>query len=353
MILNFQILLFFFFLMTAPAGAKDIGVTIPQSKCGELDIRDKMSPKLRRFFSEPRSQDGIGWCYAFAASDLLSAEIGEPVSALHTSAVFNADVEKSFFLKMGYKLGRLFSENAFEESYEGGWIDKAIELVADEKKICGENDMPFDKNFWGDTKRGLIMPLERARGSIVEGDQEGACHNIRNIVAENELMTNIDDIYKLLEKNNTNIALNEIVKEHCGDRMLDVPKHSVKELHTPRFRKTNSNDDWEMRRFRRRVNRYFDKIEELLAQGKPLGVSYDVKHIMDDGESGGHASVVTARRWRNGRCEFKVRNSWGRGCSGYNSDKIADCDFSEGSFWVTDQKFYEMAWNITYIDNNK
>ncbi len=93
------------------------------------------------------------------------------------------------------------------------------------------------------------------------------------------------------------------------------------------------------------INRFKRIVNENLEAGKPMGLSYNTKHIAIKG--GHHASVVVAREWRNNRCEFKVRNSRGKVCKYLN--KI-ECIQEEGSSWVEDQLFFKMATNITYID---
>ena len=62
---------------------------LTQEQCTLVDIRRDQNPQLKEFFSPPRNQGLIGWCYGFAAADLLSVEAGTPVSAAHTSAIFN------------------------------------------------------------------------------------------------------------------------------------------------------------------------------------------------------------------------------------------------------------------------
>lgn len=97
------------------------------------------------------------------------------------------------------------------------------------------------------------------------------------------------------------------------------------------------------------VNEYFDKIEERLLAGKPVGLNYHSSKVRIDG-GGDHTSVLTGRRWRNGRCEFQVREAMGLGCKVHDKKVISDCDYLEGSFWLTDQKFFDIIDEIFYIE---
>ncbi len=55
----------------------------------------------------------------------------------------------------------------------------------------------------------------------------------------------------------------------------------------------------------------------------------------DDARHADHASVISARRQRGGRCEYFVRNSWGQDCSSYRPQFRARCERSRGGVWVT------------------
>ena len=49
--------------------------------CQPTDLRDKLGPV--------RNQDTMGWCYAFAAADLLTADTGKTISAFDIALNYN------------------------------------------------------------------------------------------------------------------------------------------------------------------------------------------------------------------------------------------------------------------------
>ncbi len=51
--------------------------------CGDVNLSSKMGPI--------RDQDTMGWCYAFAAADLLSFKLGQRISAASLAIQSNAD----------------------------------------------------------------------------------------------------------------------------------------------------------------------------------------------------------------------------------------------------------------------
>jgi len=61
------------------------------AQCAPMDIRP-MHPHLSEMWNNPRDQDGVGWCYAYAAADLLSVEAGMNVSAAELSYRYNRNI---------------------------------------------------------------------------------------------------------------------------------------------------------------------------------------------------------------------------------------------------------------------
>ncbi|WP_372655965.1 hypothetical protein [Halobacteriovorax sp.] len=329
-----------------------IDVKIPESECSDVDVRENMNPEMKEHFSTPRNQDGIGWCYAFSAADLLTAEMKEPVSASHVSAIFNKNIDNSTFMKLGYNIGRLFNEGTFGDSYEGGWVDRALENAVDEKRVCSEEALPFDRNYRGETA-GIILRLEEIKAGMKDESTAKivSCNEIDSLISFRELNgLSASELYSILEQNNMNTALSIILKKRCSENLIKLKDFEIDSLSKPRPRVGKQGRKMSDRiRVKKGIKRYFGKIGDILSSGKPMGISYNVDNIMDS--SGGHASVLTGRRWKDGKCQFKIRNSWGRGCRSYDMDKIEECNYEEGSFWVDDKRFYDMVTDLDYISN--
>jgi hypothetical protein len=323
---------------------------VEQSDCSPTDVRDH-HPQLRELFSTPRDQDSIGWCYGFAAADLLSVEAGKPVSASHVSAIFNKSVAKSFLWRIGYGLGNLFMENSFETVYEGGYVDKAIKEAMKESSVCSEDDMPFFKRYPDELYR-LIHRIEGIKRSVRDRSlsSEKACESLERVLGDTFFNSQAEKekLLLLILENDLNIVLSDMMDEQCKDKTIALSKKKIKNYTKPSrvSSRTDRNNSFGPDQD---VKKYLKTINGLLDKGKPLGISYNVEHITS--YSGLHASVVTARRWNPslGRCEYKIRNSWGTGCGSYKSD--IECDYDEGSFWVSDEKFYKMADTLTAIPN--
>ena len=83
---------------------------------------------------------------------------------------------------------------------------------------------------------------------------------------------------------------------------------------------------------------------------KLLGKGFDYKTPQDGAVNcGNHASLVVGRR-RNSitnRCEYLIRNSWGKSCYGYSKDWT--CEKERGTVWVDSEKLSENIYDLQMI----
>lgn len=330
-------------LFSVSIWAEDYKIT--KKDCSPTDVRDH-HPNLRDHFSRPQDQDSIGWCYGYAAADLLSVETGEPVSAIHVSTIFNKKIAESSLWKFGYSIGNLFMENTFSSVYEGGYIRSAVLDAMKNKSVCSDKDLPYYTDYSSDI-HGLIKSIEIIKRQLKEEalTETKACEIIEDRLERSIFSTKRerDKILASLIYDDLNVALEKLIRTNCEDRKLSLSKKKVRELSKPHRR---GRDRHASREYLSDLASYKKEVNDVLSKGSPLGISYNVKYVTP--MNGNHASTVIARRWENGRCEYKIRNSWGQSCHSYQSD--IECNGSEGSFWVDDEKFFKMASGLTYID---
>ncbi|MBC76331.1 MAG: hypothetical protein CME64_09975 [Halobacteriovoraceae bacterium] len=330
--LLFHILIIFGF--SSPAFGK-VEISIPESRCETVDTLSFMNKEVKKLFSTPTEQGSLGWCYGLTAAELISAEIGMPVSAAHISALFNKKAESNFFIRTMKK----FLNSSSSDVYESGEIDLAIKNVL-QKKVCLEDDMPFIDNSSGGLP-SAILGLDRARKAKLKGEEEYACHEIANSKALLNLEYSIKEIMEVLDQYSLNSGIEKLMDQHCGDQKIKVPIMKIKSIRVPR---RGSNKELSAK-----LGKLFGKIEKKLVSGKPVGISYDAIKVSSYDSK--HTGSVIGRKWFNGRCNFKIRNYWGDNCFEYNRKDISACKHNDsGAFWVTDQKFFEMVYKITLIE---
>lgn len=337
--------LFFAILITFPtiSSFANPGYIVGQAECTPTDIRQtnpriRNNPEMRNFFSTPRDQDSIGWCYAFAASDIMTAEIGTPVSALHTSIIFNL---RSFDNRRSWAERFRASNGRFQEVYEGGWAKDAIEDIRRHQWVCTERNLPFDIDKPLQVK-AMIDQLEaikssreilRASGTYTSDDHANTCEMISNAVSPFNLTSHqLLSIGDSLLTNNMNVTLDLLARSICTDKIEPIPQIRLKQVS-----KRDNND--------KNRKKYMEELNRSLQSGKAIQLSYRPQVISTSGD-GSHASIIIGRRWNNGKCEYNVRNSWGRSCASYLPG--VECNRAEGSFWMSDEQLFQSSSSFTY-----
>lgn len=331
-----------FILLFNTAWAQSLKVS--QKECTPTDVRDH-HPHLKEHFSTPQDQDSVGWCYAYAAADLLSVEAGEPVSAIHVSAIYNKQVTRRPVLKFGYKVRDLIIEPRFEEVYVGGFMTDALKDAIKAKKVCSDKNLPY-YSIYSVEASDLIKSIEAVKKSYKEASisEAKACEMLDTRLGISMLgvFADRDKVLKSLLNDEMNAAFENLIRENCKERMITLRDMKVKELSMP----PKSYDRNIGPSYDKEIKNYLKQVNNVLNSGKPLSISYNVKHISV--KNGGHASTVMARRWNNGRCEYKIRNTWGHSCALYK--KNVECNESEGTYWVNDELFFKMAKGLAFVD---
>lgn len=324
--------LFTFLILVFSVTAR-ASLILPESQCGSVDIRE-VKPELREYFSTPLNQDSVGWCYGFVAADLLTAKNQKPVSAFHVSTLYNQAISRDLLWRILYDIGEEINEGGLGDIYEGGYIGRAMKAAQRNRSVCSEEQLPFDGDAWGGTRADLTR-LENLRGLIRENtDKEVACEMIERVFPLGAFgNTNFEQIRSELSRRNINGALANIVGEACRENPVVLSEAKIKNMGRPS--RTN----------RARQN-YLSAINTSLTSGLPVGISWNTRGAT--GVSGRHASSVIARRWHNGKCQYKIRNSWGTSCYSYLPG--IECNSPEGAFWINDDQFHEMVSGITVVE---
>jgi hypothetical protein len=314
--------------------------SLSEVDCAETDIRTtnpkiKKSTQLQKHFSGPRNQDSVGWCYAFTAADLITAEIGIPVSAIHTSAMYNKSIFNSDEERITKEMERAIAKGRYTELYEGGWAQDAIDLVIKQGWVCTEEGLPFDvqkPNLIDDLIKGLEALKVKARNEALSN--ELTCKELSNLLDPYKLMSvEVQDIAKTLTSQNLNITMEHFSRAACKEAIKTIPNLKVVKIERP----TDGPE----------ISNYFKRLNENLNKGKPIAIDYKLNQIV--GQDGLHAGIITGRRWKDGACQYKIRNTWGQSCGSYL--KSIECIKSEGSFWISHEEMFKSSLSIHYISN--
>jgi hypothetical protein len=311
---------------------------------------DVMNLKAPLSLDKPKNQGDAGWCYAYAASDLVANATGKEPSAIYMSTLMNS----KFFPKLiGLR--------------NGGMVNWTInELI--ENGMCEEKDLPSSNhNFEIDFKKLLDDPKKTKyiRPGI------GAIYNEITDLANKYKNTNrSDDIYQpdftkemvaadLCAKDNGSFVKNFsvlfpnlnmdqlsqiLLTSWSTDAFKNIVLQSCPLVKAPEL---------EQIKVKSSVFNIFNTINKQLDKGNIVAMNYDSSLLTDytvKDALAAHSSTIVGRRFNEETmsCEYLLRNSWGQGCEGYNKDYKC----KNGHVWIPEDflKYNNHLMQVFYIE---
>lgn len=277
-----------------------------------------------------RNQDTVGWCYAYTAADLLSFKVGKKISAvsLYNSAD-KIDVEVDIK----------------STTPVGGFIGASIDKYLQKKNgLCLEEDLP-SSDFKFCTDKTYLTFL----------------NNLLKVVKENRFDAEMDkntcfgqDLERAFPgfdpgsiKAHINRFGTRKLVEAAYDRQCRNLSFKGLQVTTKTLVKYNGNDDTLM-----------NAIDERLKNNEIAAIGYDYSKINAENGTSGHGSIVVGKRTnpKTGKCDYLVRNSWGKTCdqkehaelSCHKNCEGGNCRFS-GHFWVGADLLKKSLLEVTYL----
>ncbi len=310
--------------------------------CSAVDVRESLPADVKAFMTTPSNQGDIGWCFGWAATDLLSQAVGTPVSALHTSSYYSSQVN---FLG---KFGRLFISD--QKIPEGGDIVSALKDMNSLGYVCREKDLPSQglRKAWYSTTGYMLSGINR----LISRMQSYRAHSCEDVICKGTLDSLLESFIPGVHP--------EAVKKY----LLANPKVT---LESTLFYFLNSSCRYNSISLKDQKinygtayktvlnhNKYPDSspiiiaINQALEANRLVGLEYDASNVTSAGGifGAGHASTIVARKKIANQCYYLVRNSWGTSCD-YLPGII--CEKEQGSYWVTSKVMEKMASKITWI----
>jgi len=305
----------------------------PESECTPVDLRDDFPVKMR-------NQNGISWCYAHAASDLLQFTYRIPVQISAADIAINyaeSDVSKVItFFK------RIFSAGARAEPPQTGFIKKAIKKTLPEG-YCPEEFLPSEHWTRVDAKSG-----QRSRTGILDAILDS--YAIQKKVRSGAIRSpeELDHYYEFPHVNR--------------DQFFDLVRNSRKASFLYRLRGLACSGE---RRpypsvqldldFQVSGRRVFKKINPALGSRTPVGLDF-FSGIFDDYEHFKkkiidlHTVLLYGRRFDAGlkECVYLMKNSYGEDCSQY--DPAIKCE--KGYLWFPESRLYRSMVSILRVEKD-
>ena len=311
--------------------------------------KDNRKPPLG---NKVRDQDGVGWCYAYTAADLISHKIGTLVSAIDVANSFNNSGVRNY-LKFD-----LSKKN--ESDQRGGYTDDAIESSI-ARGVCSEKNVrSSDFAFQQDEKLiGALRRLENLKERFDEETvvtassrrfwdlkhlSESRSQKIKKFVGDcsilnggfRQIFNNLtnDQMIDILRRSMPVDVVNQAIKESCKNKRLVIEDVEVE---TKSINLLTSVDD------------LIDELDSQLNNDNIVGITYYASLLRNpyNDKSENHESSIVARKFdeKSGSCKYLIRNSWGEGCGSYS--RKYECE--KGQIWIPQERLVEMIHGITYI----
>ena len=279
--------------------------------CGRNDLRGARLGAVR-------DQGDEGWCWAFTAADLISYRINERASAVDI-AVSN-------------KTTGIYPSLANETSQDrevrfflgGGEIGSAIK-VAGLRGLCMAKDLSDDAQKFTAMTLGGGKELQSVLSRC--GSPAMNCSVFTSLVPH----LSLSDIERISSETNK------------GIRELSV---ALLNANCQGYRKVPIGFAIQTETFS-----MLSKINVQLNKQNIVGIAYKPMSIFNSGKAGDiHASSIVGSRPVGARCQYLIRNSWGKNCSKETSLSVCDKD-DPGNYWVFDSDLEKTLSAVQYISN--
>jgi hypothetical protein len=273
-----------------------------------------------------RNQDGVGWCYAYAASDLLSYRLKKKISAVSL-----------------YDSGQSIKDDVESLDGNGGDISGAItDYLAKNNSLCLEEDLP-SSDFSFCTSRNyaeFLRALYRAAGENNLSNNQCLEQNLKATFPSANMGMVISYVNQFGSKN----LAEYLMGLQCKKKSFSGYKINPVNKFVGRYKAEDLVKD----------------IDSLLDKGEIVGFALQYNLMSENDErTGGHATVIMGRRQNpeTGDCEYLIRNSWGKDCtdpegSGFTCHKKCDsnnnCRYT-GNLWVSQRRIKNSMKGITYL----
>ncbi len=273
--------------------------SLAAESCSAIDLRGG-------FLGPVRDQGKTGWCFNYAAADLLDFHIGKRISVTDLGI---QNHEKSFsgrttldrFAKPDQKIGY------------GGKIAASLKHVR-RGHVCLEEDLSSERF------EKISETVSRGKPVRTSAQLDIEATNLEILKIKKTLDSNGKpqswiafpgtdraSFYEIVQNHRADEIWENLIQVSCGDRREATGHYKINT----------------------RMN-----IDQALEQGKIAGIEYDASFLKTRNSQlyAPHASTIVGRRTnpRTGKCEFLLRNTWGEDCKGYRRD--IDCEL--GHLWV-------------------
>lgn len=291
---------------------------------------------------QPKQQDSIGWCYAFVASDLISHAIGKEVSPAYAAILYNDRI-----------LNRLIHQK------EGGLTADAVNDVL-EKGVCLEKNLRSDDYIFST----IETDVSRVYDSILELNKKFTTKKQvfgpdKKIERNQEMKYSKWDVQVSLCTENIIhlLGIGTMFPHLRLDQLIEILMSTRPNILKQLANTCPIEDIPDLKNLKVKVDSnkktMYQTMDDQLDKGNIVGIGYIsevLKNYKTDVWFSNHASSIVGRRFNEETksCEYLLRNTWGRSCSGYSEN--IEC--KDGHAWIGENylKYNNAISEVEYIE---
>lgn len=297
--------------------------------------------------SNTRNQDGLGWCYSYVSSDLLSYRENKRISAIG-------------FVKPG-----LYFDIAIPRLRSSGeTVSKAIDVAKKRNRFCLEKDLPSSDYVLTQKNRVGNNTFLHAVLNDILSTYDKISDSLQTAKKQGKELTCVDQESK-----------NKIAKIFPSATCLEIinsVKNSTKNMYLDRLLTSSCNPvavkPFTRKSYSEEGGWFFDKVtisdhlDKALESKNIAGLTYNYAPLLNNNGTAMHASVVVGRKFneKTRQCEYLVRNSHGRSCAAShpetrcdtscNEDINKNCKRTNGYFWISERFLNHVGSSITVME---
>ncbi len=300
---------------------------IDKGKCPSVDLSEGLGPL--------RDQRNIGWCYANVAADLIAFKFknelkGERVSASYIAILNNEIFQKYPNDEAGDVLPALFISEYFgvctgslEEEFFNTGPHKTLR-----EKI---NNLVYLKDAYDKRKKNQEY-------------LDAYIQRINQYAQSNSLINKItfEELEEILENSSRRTFPRKLADRICESNMIKLKMDFFDTSYNYFIINGLFHFKPSKGLFKSGKDDLIRKTNYYISNHKPVSVGYNTSIFDEKGyqsyqTSGGHVSLIVGQQWNeeSNQCEFLLRNSWGKNCSGYQNPELkGKCDPNTGYLWL-------------------
>lgn len=301
----------------------------------------------------PRDQGNIGSCYANASADLIGYHLKiqntRPLSSLDFFFKYNFQWQKDPLFRGGSMIQTLQTVLAIPDSYGNavkGRLDRGFCPVSLE-----EMALRSESNSSLNTKMHLLMDLKDLFDAG-PSQRKKFLDTLKQYAADGSFLgqLNQERLFEVFNKSDRRNFFLYIADLVCGPHRIYNYNQNLQIIYVTPEQTLSFTPGASAPQSEETPSDLIKVIDERLNRNAIVGIDYNNGFLVDSsfpyvtGES--HASVVVGRRWKNGECQYLIRNSWGKTCAPY-SKYIDEC--VDGNIWIAENHIENNMSRVTYI----